>query len=211
MARYLGPREKIERRLGSKLFLKGERSLSNKSATVKRMYPPGIHGKAFARRGTEYGQQLKSKQKVRNIYRMLERQFKSWAKEAIESQKETGDYLFQKLEHRLDNVVYRSGIAQSRDQARQIVNHEHILVNGKKVGIPSYQTKKGDTISIREGSSKSKFFAALVPQWIKTYQAPSWILLDPGAIKATIQGMPTIADSGIDPADLQSLIEFYSR
>src|SRR3989338_555901 len=125
MARYRGPKEKIERRLGTKLFLKGERSLSSKSATVKRMYPPGVHGKAFARRASEYGQQLRSKQKIRNMYRMLEKQFKNWAKEAIHSQKETGDYLLQKLEHRLDNVVYRAGFAQSRDQARQVVNHGH--------------------------------------------------------------------------------------
>src|SRR3990167_1789271 len=102
MARYLGPREKIERRLGKKLFLKGERSLSSKSATVKRMYPPGVHGKKFARKSSEFGQQLKSKQMVRNIYRMLEKQFKNWVKQAMDSKKATGDFLVQKLEHRLD-------------------------------------------------------------------------------------------------------------
>src|SRR3989338_10088967 len=138
MARYTGPRERIERRLGAKLFLKGERSLSPKSATVKRMYPPGQHGKAFARRGSEYGAQLRSKQKVRNMYRMLERQFKNWVKEAMAAKTETGETLVHKLEYRLDNAVYRAGIAQSRDQARQVVNHEHIMVNAHKVSIPSY-------------------------------------------------------------------------
>lgn len=211
MARYLGPREKIERRLGTKLFLKGERSLSPKSATVKRMYAPGIHGKKFARRSSEFGQQLKSKQKVRNLYRMLEKQFKNWTKEAMESKQETGDFLVKKLERRLDNVVYRGGLAQSRDQARQIVNHGHIMVNGRRVSIASFEVKTGDVITIREGSMKSKFFSTLAPQWIKNYQAPHWITLNADAMKLTVQGVPSVADSGIDGGDLQSLIEYYSR
>ena len=211
MARYTGPREKIERRLGTKLFLKGERSLSPKSATVKRMYPPGIHGKAFARRSSEYGQQLRSKQKVRNMYRMLERQFKNWAKQAITSKGETGDFLVQRLEHRLDNVVFRGGFAQSRDQARQIVNHGHILVNSKKVSIPSYEVKKGDRITVREGSSKTSYFSALMPLWIKKYEAPQWITLNTDAMTIVVEGVPTLVDAGIDVGDLQSLIEYYSR
>lgn len=211
MARYTGPRERIERRLGAKLFLKGERSLSPKSATVKRMYPPGQHGKAFARRGSEYGTQLRSKQKVRNMYRMLERQFKNWVKQAMEAKTETGETLVHKLEYRLDNVVYRAGIAQSRDQARQVVNHGHVLVNARRASIPSYQVKKGDVITIREGSMKSKYFSALAPQWIKSKEVPSWLNIDTATFKVTVQGIPTLVDSGIDGADLQSLIEFYSR
>ena len=211
MARYTGPRERIERRLGAKLFLKGERSLSPKSATVKRMYPPGQHGKAFARRGSEYGAQLRSKQKVRNMYRMLERQFKNWVKQAMAAKTETGETLVHKLEYRLDNAVYRAGIAQSRDQARQVVNHGHVLVNSRRASIPSYQVKKGDVITIREGSLKSKYFASLAPQWIKNKEAPSWLAVDTTTFKVTVQGIPTLVDSGIDGADLQSLIEFYSR
>ncbi len=211
MARYLGPREKIERRLGTKLFLKGERSLSSKSATVKRMYPPGVHGKAFARRGSEYGAQLKSKQKVRNMYRMLEKQFKNWTKQAMESKQETGEFLVRKLEHRLDNVVYRAGIAQSRDQARQVVNHGHVLVNGRRASIPSYEVKTGDVITVREGSKKSKYFITLAPTWIKNHQAPAWLKVDQTAFVVTVQGVPTMMDSGIDGGDLQSLIEYYSR
>lgn len=211
MARYTGPKEKIERRLGAKLFLKGERSLSPKSATVKRMYVPGQHGKSFRGRLSEYGLQLQSKQRVKNAYRMLEKQFKNWVKEAIDSKSETGDYLMKRLERRLDNVVYRSGLAQSRDQARQVVNHGHILVNGKKVSIPSYEVRIGDVIKVREGSMKTVYFASLVPQWIQKYQAPVWIELDAPALTAKVAGVPTIADSGMEMKDIQSIIEFYSR
>jgi small subunit ribosomal protein S4 len=211
MARYIGPKEKIERRLGTKLFLKGERSYSPKSATVKRMYPPGMHGKSFKGRISEYGLQLQSKQKVRNTYRMLERQFKNWVKQAIKSKSETGEMLIKRLERRLDNIVYRSGLAQSRDQARQVVNHGHIMVNGRKVNIPSYEVKSGDVIKVREGSMKSKYFSALVPQWIKKYEAPKWIELDRDSFVVKVNGVPTILDSGLDSKDLQALIEFYSR
>ena len=145
------------------------------------------------------------------MYRMLERQFKNWVKGAMEAKTETGETLVHKLEHRLDNVVYRASIAQSRDQARQVVNHGHIMVNGRKVSIPSYVVKKGDIITIREGSMKSKYFATLAPQWIKNKEAPSWLQVDTSAFRVTVRGIPTLVDSGIDGADLQSLIEFYSR
>jgi small subunit ribosomal protein S4 len=211
MGRYIGPKEKIERRLGTKLFLKGERSYSQKSATVKRMYPPGMRGKKSRPRLSEYGSQLQSKQKIRNIYRLMERQFKNWAKEAIESKSETGEYLMRKLERRLDNVVFRAGFAQSRDQARQLVTHGHILVNGKKVTIPSYQVKIGDEIRIREGSLKTKYFTMLLPQWIKKWKPPSWINLDSDSLTAKVKGAPTMVESGLENKDIQSLIEFYSR
>jgi len=211
MARYIGPKEKIERRLGAKLFLKGERSYSPKSATVKRMYPPGMHGRNFRSRLSEYGSQLQSKQKIRNIYRLMERQFKNLAKEAIKSKEETGEYLIRKLETRLDNVVFRAGFAQSRDQARQLVTHGHILVNGKKVTIPSSQVKVGDEIKVREGSRRTKYFSMLLPQWIKKYKPPSWIELDSDNFIAKIEGMPTVQESGIESRDIQSLIDFYSR
>ncbi len=211
MARYTGPREKIERRLRAKLFLKGERSLSPKSATVKRMYPPGIHGKKFSGRLSEFGAQLHSKQKVRNIYRMLERQFKNWVKAAVNSDEETTSALLKRLERRLDNFVYRAGFAQSRDQARQIVNHGHILVNGRRVGIPSFEVKTGNVISIRPGSMKSKYFSLLISQWIKKHQAPTWIELNTDTLTAKAIGTPGLTDSGVDLKDIQSIIEFYSR
>lgn len=211
MARYLGPREKIERRLGAKLFLKGERSFSPKSATVKRMYAPGVHGKKFARKSSEFGQQLRSKQKVRNMYRMLEKQFKNWVKNAMRSKEETGEALVRRLEHRLDNTVYRAGLAQSRDQARQVVNHGHIFVNGRRVSIPSYEVRKGDSIKVREGSLKSKYFTSVISQSIKKHEAPQWLKVDGEHFSATVEGVPAFVDSGIEANDLQSLIEYYSR
>ena len=213
MARYTGPKEKIERRLGERLLLKGERSLSPKSAIVKKPYPPGIHGNK--RRGpkkmSEYGQQLNSKQKIRNTYRLMERQFKNYVKSALASKKDLSMAIMNKLEYRLDNVIYRLGIAQSRDQARQIVNHGHILVNDKKVSIPSYEVKMGDTIKIREGSKSSAFFATLAPQWLTKHEVPSWIEFDKIQMVGKIKGHPTLDESGINPNDLQAIIEFYSR
>jgi small subunit ribosomal protein S4 len=215
MGRYLGPKEKIERRLGEKLLLKGERSLSHKSAIVKRPYPPGVHGPLKGKQGrklSEYGQQLRSKQKVRNIYRMLEKQFKKNIKSVLDSKnKNLYEAIMNKLEYRLDNVVYRLGIAQSRDQARQLVNHGHILVNGKKVSIPSYETKIGDEISIREGSKKLQFFTTLVPQWLNKHETPSWLEINKSKMVGKIKGHPTLEESGINPNDLQAIIEFYSR
>lgn len=211
MARYTGPREKIERRIGEKLFLKGERSHSQKSAMVKKPYPPGIHGKSRGKKPSEYGLQLKSKQKVKNIYRLLEKQFKNYIKASLASKNEPYELILRALEHRLDNIVFRSGFAQSRDQARQLVNHGHVTVNNKRVGIPSYQVKIGDEISIREGSRKSVYFTALMPQWLKAYEAPRWIALDKEKLAAQVKGQPLIEESGVSPDDLQSIIEFYSR
>jgi len=211
MARYTGPREKIERRLGEKLFLKGERSHSQKSAMVKKPYPPGIHGRSRPGKLSEYGQQLKSKQKVKNIYRLLEKQFKNYVKSSVTSKKSPYELIINKLEHRLDNVVFRSGLAQSRDQARQLVNHGHITVNGKKVSIPSYQVSIGDTISVREGSKKSPYFSSLMPQWFKSYEAPSWITIDKEKVMSVMKGHPIPEETGIRTEDLQSIIEFYSR
>ena len=142
---------------------------------------------------------------------MLEKQFKNWVKDAIKSKSETGDYLVKRLERRLDNVVFRSGFAQSRDQARQTVNHGHILVNGKKVSIPSYEVKTGDVIKVREGSLKTEYFKTLVPQWIKKHKPPEWIELDSDNFVAKIVSMPTIPESGLEMKDLQLIIEFYSR
>ncbi len=211
MARYTGPREKIERRLGTKLFLKGERSLSPKSAMVRKPYPPGMHGKAKFKKLSEYGLQLQSKQKVKNIYRLLEKQFKFYVKEAMKSKKETTALLVKNLEQRLDNTVYRMGLAQSRDQARQLVSHGHILVNNVKTNIPSYGVATGDKISVREGSKNTKYFSALLPEWFIKHEGPNWIKVEKNILTATIEKMPEISDSGLESKDLQSIIEFYSR
>ncbi len=211
MARYRGPREKIERRLGTKLSLKGERSNSPKSAMVKKPYPPGMHGKSSFRKVSEFGLQLNAKQKVRNVYRMLEKQFKSYVKEAMESKKETKELLVRKLEQRLDNVVYKMGLAQSRDQARQLVNHGHILVNGVKTNIPSFQTKKGDKIGVREGSKKTGYFTTSIQNWFPKYEAPDWIKVDKESLSGVIERIPDLNESGIEVKDLQLIIEYYSR
>ena len=212
MARYTGPKEKIERRIGQKLYLKGERSYSQKSAMTKKPYPPGMHGQKGTRKKlSEYGQQLKTKQKVRNIYRMLEKQFKKYVKNAIHSKKDPYEYIMNRLEMRLDNVVFRMGLAQSRDQARQLVNHGHILVNGRKTDIPSFEVSRDDEIKIREGSLKSPYFSSLMPQWLKKGEVPSWISFDKDKLVASIKGTPTWPESGIDLSDIQTIIEFYSR
>lgn len=211
MARYLGPREKIERRIGEKLYLKGERSYSPKSATIKKPYPPGLHGKKGTRKSSEYGQQLKAKQKVKNVYRLLEKQFKAYIKSAVASKNDPYALILKKLESRLDNIVFRTGIAQSRDQARQIVGHGHITVNGKKINIPSYETKMGDVVAVKENSKKASLFSTLVPQWLKKYDAPAWIVLDKEKMSAKINSLPSLIESGIQPKDLQAIIEFYSR
>lgn len=211
MARYTGPKEKIERRLGSKLFLKGARSLTAKSATVRRPYPPGQHGKRSSGRLSEFGQQLRSKQRVRLNYRMLEKQFSNWMKDAIASHDEAVTAIVKKLENRLDNVVYRLGLAESRDQARQIVNHGHITVNGKKAAIPSHHVKIGDEIKVRVGSMKSPYFATIVPQAIKKAKSPKWLDMNKDSLTGKVLHSPTLEDSGMDAKDVQAVIEYYSR
>ncbi len=211
MARYTGPREKIERRLGEKLFLKGERSYSSKTAIIKKPYPPGMHGQKGSRKLSEFGQQLKSKQKIRNVYRIMEKQFKAYIKDSLESKKEKYSAIINKLETRLDNTVFRMGLGQSRDQARQIVSHGHILVNERKTNIPSFHIKIGDIISVREGSVKSPYFSAFVPQWINKHESPLWMRVDKDKLTAKIIGLPTLENSGIQTNDLQAIIEFYSR
>ncbi len=211
MARYTGPKERIERRIGEKLGIKGLRSQLSKTAITKKPYPPGIHGHKPVRKLSEFGQQLKSKQKIRNTYRMLEKQFKSYVKEASTSHKDAYATIINSLEHRLDNMTYRMGLGQSRDQARQLVNHGHILVNGRKVSIPSYKVNIGDVISVREGSKKSSYFVNLVPQWLPKYEAPSWVELNKENMTAKVKGMVTVEESGISAGDLQAIIEYYSR
>lgn len=211
MARYTGPKERIERRLGTKLFLKGERSNSPKSAMVRKPYPPGMHGKSTFRKTSEYGLQLHAKQKVRNTYRLMEKQFKTYVKEAMASKQETKEWLIRKLEQRLDNIVYKIGLAQSRDQARQLVSHGHILVNGIKTDIPSFQVKRGDKISIREGSKKTGYFTTVIQNWFPKYEAPDWLKLEKGDFSAIMERVPGVKESGIEVKDLQLIIEFYSK
>lgn len=197
------------RRAGQKLFLKGERCYSQKCAMIRRPYAPGVHGKSFRRRMSEYGQQLAEKQKVRYVYGISEHQFKRYFKEIV-GQKGDKEYLFvKKLENRLDNVVFRFGWAQSRRLARQIVNHGHILVNKRKVDIPSYQVKKGDIIKIKEKSKKLALFQN-IEAFLKKYEVPEWLSLDKQKIEGEIKDQPKI-DNLRGVGEISMIIEYYSR
>lgn len=212
MGRYLGPKEKIERHLGERLGLKGERSEGPKHALTRRPYGPGQHGPT--RRGgrpSEYSNQLKSKQKIRNTYRMMEKQFKTSVKTALTSDGSPYDAIVKVLELRLDNAVFRSGFAQTRDQARQLVNHGHITVNGTKLSIPSAKVRVGDVIGIREVSKGRAYFTTLMPQWFMKHESPGWLNVDREKGVSTVKAIPTPDDSGLQTPDIQAIIEFYSR
>jgi len=202
---------KICRRLGVKLFLKGEKCLSPKCPMVRRPYPPGMRGK---RRKilTEYGKELKEKQKLKNWYNLREKQFSRYIKEVLQKRGQTENVsvlLIEKLESRLDNVVFRLGLASSRTQARQLVNHGHFLVNGKRVNIPSFQTKKGDKVSLTEKSKKKNIFQDIMPS-LKKYNPPSWLKFNYQKIEGEIIDSPSLEEVS-PPAEISSIFEFYSR
>jgi len=197
------------RRAGQKLFLKGERCFSQKCAMTRRPYPPGVHGKSFRRRMSEYGQQLAEKQKVRYAYGVSEHQFKKYFKEIVKQKGDKEEIFIRKLEVRLDNVVFRFGWAKSRRLARQIVSHGHILVNQRKVNIPSYQVKKGDVIKIKEKSKKLALFKNMEIS-LKKYEVPEWLSLDKKKIEGKIKDEPKI-DNLSEFGEISMIIEYYSR
>lgn len=197
------------RRADQKLFLKGDRCDTQKCAMIKRPYIPGVHGKSRRKRFSEYGLQLAEKQKVRYTYGISEKQFKRYFKEAINQKEDKGDYLVKKLESRLDNVIFRLGWAKSRGSARQIVNHGHILVNGHKVDIPSYQVKKNDAIKIREKSKKLILFKEL-KALLKKSKTPDWLSLDKQKIEGAIKSEPDFEDLR-RIGEINMIIEYYSR
>ena len=208
MAVYSGPVCRLCRRDGVKLFLKGERCYTSKCAIERRKYPPGQHGQR-QRKLAEYGVQLREKQKLKRIYRVLERQFRNYFKEAVRRKGVTGEILLQLLEQRLDNVVYRLGLGLSRRQARQLVNHAHFNVNGKKVNIPSYQLRPGDEVAVREKSRKA---GAIVTALETTggRRVPEWLSFDPATMSGRMVAVPT--RDQIDTQVAEALIvEFYSR
>lgn len=197
------------RRTGQKLFLKGDRCFSQKCAMIRRPYIPGAHGKNYRPRLSEYGQQLAEKQKVRFAYGVSERQFKRYFKE-VSKQRGNKEALFvQKLESRLDNVVFRLGWARSRALARQLVSHGHILVNNRKVNIPSYQVKKGDMVKIKPSSQESVLFANL-KTLLKKVKLPAWLSLDREKLEGEIKDEPKIEDLG-QVGEISMVIEYYSR
>lgn len=211
MARYIGPVCRLCRREGEKLFLKGERCFSPKCAVERRNQPPGQHGQSrtFRRKVSDYGVQLREKQKARRIYGVLERQFRRYYADAARRSGVTGAVLLQYLESRLDNVVYRLGFASSRKQARQLIAHGHFMVNGRKVSVPSYQVKAGDAVTVAEGSKKSPYFAELGKE-LKAQRAPAWLSLDSRNLSGGILNLPS-RDQIDTPLKEQLIVEYYSR
>ena len=201
--------EKVERRLGEKLFLKGERCLSQKCAQVRKPYPPGVHGKKRFRGGSEYSELLKEKQKLRFLYGLDNKNLKKYFIKARTAKGDLESNLIGFLEHRLDNAVYRLGFAVSRSIARQLVSHGHIAVNDKAVNIPSYLVGTGDKIGINPSSKDSIFFNDLEARF-KKYEPPLWMALDKEKISGEIKRKVSKEDVVIVP-DISSIIEFYSR
>lgn len=209
MARYSGPVCRLCRREGSKLFLKGSRCLSDKCAIERRNYPPGQHGRRRGRRPSDYQVQLREKQKVKRIYGVFERQFRKYFREAAQRRGITGEDLLIGLERRLDNVVYRTGLALSRAHARQIVRHGHIQVNGGRVDIPSYQTSQGDVIAVASGSKKN-IEIKMAAENATAVERPNWLQADLDSLEGRVVQLPTRADLDIDIQE-QLIVELYSK
>ncbi len=208
MARYRGPVEKIERRLGVDLGLKGERRLAGKSALEKRPYAPGQHGQRRSKL-SEYGQQLQEKQKAKFMYGVSEKQFRNLFKEANRKEGNTGEILIQLLEQRLDNVVYRMGFATTRAFARQLVNHGHVLVDGKRVDIPSYRVKKGQKIEIREKSKSNPQIQRAVELTNQT-GIVEWVDVDKEKLFGIFTRIPEREEISI-PVEERLIVELYSK
>ena len=210
MARYIGPVCRQCRREGMKLYLKGERCHSEKCAIEKRNFIPGQHGKDRAKKIVGYGLQLREKQKVRRVYGVLERQFRITFEKAALQKGITGENLMQNLERRLDSVIFRMGFGTSRAQARQVVGHGHIDLNGRKCNIPSAMVKVGDVISVRE-NSKSNATILAARDATAHAPAPNWIDVDREGLKGRIQSLPKREDLVQIQLNEQLIVELYSK
>lgn len=208
MAQYNGPVCRICRRQGTKLFLKGDRCTSGKCAFDRRSSAPGQHG-AANKKLEEYGVQLREKQKARRYYGVLEKQFRNYYAEAERVEGMTGENLLSLLERRLDNVVYRMGMAESRKEARQLVRHGHFTLNGKKVDIPSLLVKAGDVIAVKDSSRDSAKIKDLA-EGAKTRLNPKWLEVDKENLKAKVITLPVREDVDF-PFDEQLIVELYSK
>ena len=209
MARYIGPVCRLCRREGMKLFLKGERCYTEKCAIEKRNFAPGQHGKTRKAKLAGYGLQLREKQKVKRIYGVLEDQFRGYFEEAERTKGITGVTLLQLLERRLDNGIYRLGLATSRSQARQLARHGHFLINGKKVDIPSYSLKQGDVVTILGRSQKNPTIEHAM-QEVKGRGIPEWLSFDGGSLSGRVVSIPT-REQITQPVQEQLIVELYSK
>ncbi len=208
MARYIGPVCRICRREGLKLFLKGDRCYTDKCAIERRAYPPGQHGQGHRKR-SDYGLQLREKQKVRRMYGLLEKQFRSYYKEADRRKGVTGENLLQLLERRLDNTIYRLGFAINRAEARQLVRHNHVLLNGHKANIPSMRVRKGDVIELRDRAKKHARVLSAVEN-VDRRGVPQWLELDRKNLKGTVVQAPAREDVAM-PIEEHLIVELYSK
>ncbi|MEM9556523.1 MAG: 30S ribosomal protein S4 [Acidobacteriota bacterium] len=209
MARYTGPVCRLCRRERMKLFLKGDRCFKEKCAIERRAYPPGQHGQRRGRRIQGYGLQLREKQKVKRLYGIQERQFRNYFAGADRKTGITGENLLVALERRLDSVVFSLGFGASRAQARQLVRHGHILVDGRKVTIPSFAVGEGHIISVRQASRKNDFIKASVDS-ARGRGIPEWLDLDPENFTGTVRHLPRREDIKL-PIQEQLIVELYSR
>ncbi len=209
MANYMGSDCRICRRENVKLFLKGDRCYSDKCAFDRRSYPPGEHGERRGRKISDYGIQLREKQKIKRIYGLSEKQFHLFFERADRQKGITGANLLVALERRLDNVVYRLGFANSRTQARQLVQHSHFLVNGKKVNIPSLLVRIGDVVEVRERSRKIQLIQDSLDAVVRR-GVPQWLDLEKDNLKGVIKSLPVREDLTM-PMQEQLVVELYSK
>lgn len=209
MARYRDAVCRLCRREGIKLFLKGQRCLTDKCAIEKRNFPPGQHGKSRRPKVLGYGLQLREKQKVRRLYGILESQFRSYFEKAARAKGITGENLLFMLERRLDNTVYRLGLATSRAEARQLVRHSHILVNGHKVNIPSFEVAVGQEIAVKESSRQSVFIQRAL-DLSGSRNPPSWLEFNREQMKGRVIALPRREDVNF-PIQEQVIVELYSK
>jgi small subunit ribosomal protein S4 len=210
LARYRGAKCRLCRREGMKLFLKGDRCFKDTCAIEKRNWPPGQHGRDHRPKTAGYGLQLREKQKVKRIYRVLENQFSNYFSKAEKKKGITGETLLLSLERRLDNVVCRLGFATSRDQGKQLVTHGHVRVNDRKVDIPSYQVNAGDVITLGEPSRKIQQILDSVASVSGRGGVPAWLQLDADNLKGTVASLPRRDDVQM-PIDEQLIVELYSK
>lgn len=208
MARYTESVCRICRREGQKLFLKGDRCYTDKCAVTRRAYAPGQHGQS-RRKLSEYGTQLREKQKVRRAYGMLEGQFRHYFEMANKKEGVTGENLLSILESRLDNVVFRLGLAVSRPEARQLVSHAHFTVNGKKVNVPSYLVKPGDVISVKEKSRHSAKFDAILAS-TESRLVPKWLDMNRDTLEGKVISLAEREDIDM-PIEEHMIVEYYSK
>jgi small subunit ribosomal protein S4 len=209
LARYTGPVCRLCRREGMKLFLKGPKCFTDKCPIEKRNFAPGQHGRDRKAKIVGYGLQLREKQKAKRIYFTLEGQFRAYYEKASRTPGVTGELLLQQLERRLDNVAFRMGYAGSRRQARQLVRHGHVEVNGRKVNIPSYQVNVGDEIRVREGS-KNLALVEVARDFASHQNTPAWLQIDGAALSGKIIALPKREDVNL-PVNEQLIVELYSK